>query len=293
MIVQGLYGQTSRVVINGVSAQINGTVIVLTQGELTKFIVIEGQVVLLSFGQQVTLNVGEQLNLRYAAGDWSKPLAEPGTSTLLEYDLIKDLPISLFDRPVPIPQSGYVQTQGGVNMRIAPDINAQLLFQVPAGETMSVLGISSDREWLHIRLGNGESGWMNAALLAQNLGEITQVYDETPQPPQRYGELATRAFVNVGAGGNLREAPDTAFRVKQTLPYGMEVTLLARSPYSPWVKVDSGNSIGWMALFTLRTESVIASLPIDYNVPLPPRATATPSFSYGGGHAYPNPDGGY
>ncbi len=293
LIVQGLYGQTSRVVINGVSAQINGTVIVLTQGELTKFIVIEGQVVLLSFGQQVTLNVGEQLNLRYAAGDWSKALAEPGTSTLLEYDLIKDLPISLFDRPVPIPQSGYVQTQGGVNMRIAPDINAQLLFQVPAGETMSVLGISSDREWLHIRLGNGESGWMNAALLARNLGEITQVYDETPQPPQRYGELATRAFVNVGAGGNLREAPDTAFRVKQTLPYGMEVTLLARSPYSPWVKVDSGNSIGWMALFTLRTESVIASLPIDYNVPLPPRATATPSFSYGGGHAYPNPDGGY
>ena len=293
MILQGLYGQSARLAINGVSVEINGTVIVLTQGQLTKFIAIEGQIHLRSYGQLITLNVGEQLNLGYPPGEWSKPLAAPARSSLLEYDLIKDLPIVLFDRPVPIPQPGYAQTQGGVNMRIAPDINAQLLFQVPAGETMAVLGISSDSEWLHIRLGNGETGWMSAALLAKNLGNISNVYDITPEPPQRYGKLATRAIVNVAAGGNLREAPDTAFRIKRTLPYGTEVELRARSPYSPWVKVDAGGDVGWMALFTLRTESVIGSLPIDYNVPLPPRATSTPSFSYGGGHAYPDPATGY
>lgn len=293
MILQGLYGQSARLAINGVSVEINGTVIVLTQGQLTKFIAIEGQIHLRSYGQLITLNIGEQLNLGYPVGDWSRPLAAPVRSSLLEYDLIKDLPILLFDRPVPIPQPGYAQTQGGVNMRIAPDINAQLLFQVPAGETMAVLGISSDGEWLHIRLGNGETGWMSAALLAQNLGEITAVYDITPAPPQRYGELATLAIVNVAAGGNLREAPDTAFRIRRTLPYGAEVHLRARSPYSPWVKVDTGSEVGWMALFTLRTESVIGSLPIDYRVPLPSRPTATPSFSYGGGHAYPDPAGGY
>ena len=293
MILQGLYGQSARVAINGVSVEINGTVIVLTQGQLTKFIAIEGQIHLRWYGQLITLNVGEQLNLGYSPGDWSRPLSAPARSTLLEYDLIKDLPIVLFDRPVPIPQPGYAQTQGGVNMRIAPDINAQLLFQVPAGETMAVLGISSDAEWLHIRLGNGETGWMSAPLLAKNLGDISNVYDITPEPPQRYGLLATRAIVNVPAGGNLREAPDTAFRVKRTLPYGTEVQLRARSPYSPWVKVDASGDVGWMALFTLRTESVIGSLPIDYFVPLPPRATATPSFSYGGGHAYPDPASGY
>ncbi len=293
MILQGLYGQSARVAINGVSVEINGTVIVLTQGQLTKFIAIEGLIHLRSYGQLITLNVGEQLNLGYPPGEWSKPLAAPARSSLLEYDLIKHLPIVLFDRPVPIPQPGYAQTQGGVNMRAAPDINAQLLFQVPAGETMAVLGISSDGEWLHIRLGNGETGWMSAALLAKNLGNISNVYDVTPEPPQRYGKLATRAIVNVPAGGNLREAPDTAFRVKRTLPYGREVNLLARSPYSPWAKVDADGDVGWMALFTLRTESVIGSLPIDYNVPLPPRPTSTPSFSYGGGHAYPDPASGY
>ena len=69
--------------------------------------------------------------------------------------------------------------------------------------------------------------------------------------------------------------------------------LLARSPYSPWVKVQADDDIGWMALFTLETEAVISSLPVDYDVPLPPRATSTPSFSYGGGHAHPDPEGGY
>ena len=293
MVIQGLYGQTSRVVVNGVSLRIDGTVIVLTQDTTTKFIAIEGQARLLAFGQFININAGEQLNFSYPPGDWRKPEGSMASPSLFEYDLVKDLPIVLFDRPVPIPQPGYVQTQGGVNMRIAPDIESQLLFQVPAGETMNVLGISSNREWLHIRLGNGETGWMSAGLLAKNLGEIKQVYDVTPLPPQRYGELGSRAFVNVAAGGNLREAPDTAFRVKGTLPYGTQVKLLARSPYSPWVKVNFAGEVGWMALFTLRSESVIASLPIDYNVPLPPRPTATPVFSYGGGHAYPDPSGGY
>ena len=293
LVIQSLYGQGARLVINGVSADINGTLIVLTQADKTKFIAIEGRARLVAYGNTAALNVGQQLDLRYAAGDWTRPLALPGKPERLEYDLIEHLPVALFDRPVPIPQPGFAQTQGGVNMRAAPDINSRLLFQVPAGETMGVLGISRDGEWLHIRFGNGETGWMSAELLVRNLGELTQVYDVTPAPPQRLGSHAQRASVNVAAGGNLREAPDTAFRVKRTLPYSMEVKLLARSPYSAWVQVQAGDDIGWMALFTLETRAVISSLPIDYDVPLPPRATPTPSFSYGGGHAYPDPKGGY
>lgn len=293
LVVQGLYGQGARVFINGVATEVNGTLVALTQADHTKFIAIEGQVALVAFGQTARLNVGEQLNLLYSPGDWTKPAQLPGRPVLLEYELIERLPILLFDRPVPIPQPGFAQTQGGVNLRVAPDINSRLLFQVPAGETMGILGISSDSEWLHIRFGNGETGWMSAELLAGRQGPIHKVYDLTPEPPQRYGAYGYRAVVNVPRGGNLREAPDTAFRVKRTLPSGMEVKLLARSPYSPWVQVDADGDIGWMALFTLQTEAVISSLPIDYDVPLPPRATPTPSFSYGGGHAYPDPAGGY
>ena len=293
LVIQGLYGQTARVFVNGVATEINGTLIVLTQADTTKFIVIEGTTLLVAYGHSATLRVGEQLNLRYAPGDWNRPAQLPGEPVLLEYELIKHLPIRLFDRPVPIPQPGFAQTQGGVNMRVAPDINSQLLFQVPAGETMGILGVSSDGEWLHIRFGNGDTGWMSAELLAGRHGQVQAVYDVTPLPPQRYGDLADRATVNVPRGGNLRAAPDTAFRVIRTLPDGTVVRLLARSPYSPWVKVEAGDDVGWMALFTLETEAVISSLPIDYDVPLPPRNTPTPSFSFGGGHAYPDPSGGY
>jgi uncharacterized protein YgiM (DUF1202 family) len=211
----------------------------------------------------------------------------------MEYDLVKNLPIVLFDRPVAIPQAGYVETQGMVNMRTAPDLNSQLLYQVPAGEVMSVLGVSSDSAWYHIRLGNGETGWMSADLLSQTLDVIENVYDTTPEPPQRVGDLGRMASVIVEQGGNLRTAPDVGFGVKQTVPFGSEVELIARSPYSPWVKVNTGNDEGWMALITLKTAAVISSLPIDYTVPLPTNPTATPSFSYGGGHAYPDPNGGF
>lgn len=293
LVVQSVYGRSAIVNINGVAAEINGTLIVVTQREMTRFIAVEGQILLVAFGHSVYLNVGQQLDMRYNEGDWTKPAQLPGEPGLLSYELIRDLPVTLFDRPLPIPQPGYAQTQGGVNMRAAPDINSRLLFQVPAGETMSVLGISRDGAWLHIRLGNGETGWMSAELLARNLGAIGPVYNQTPAPPQRFGAFADLASVNVPAGGNLREAPDTAFRVMRTLPFGMKLKLLARSPYSPWVKVNADGDIGWMALFTLETKSVISSLPIDYKAPLPPRATPTPSFSYGGGHAYPDPEGGY
>lgn len=300
LVLQSVYGRSAILNVNGVSAEINGSLIVMTQGNTTRFIAIEGQILLVAYGQTVQLNVGQQLNWRYRDGDWTKPEHLPGSPALLDIDLIERLPITLFDRPLPIPQPGYAQTQGGVNMRAAPDINSRLLFQVPAGETMSVLGISSDRQWLHIRLGNGETGWMSAELLARNLGEIGPAYDSTPEPPQRLGVYAELATVNVAAGGNLREAPDTAFRIKRGLPFGMQVKLLARSPYSPWVKVNADGDIGWMALFTLTTKAVISSLPIDHEVPLPPIAqaapTATPSssfFSYGGGHAYPDPESGY
>lgn len=300
LVLQSVYGRSAILNINGVSAEINGTLIVLTQGDATKFIAIEGQILLVAYGQSVNMKVGQQLNWRYRDGDWSKPEHLPGSPALLDLELIEQLPVTLFDRPLPIPQPGYAQTQGGVNMRAAPDINSRLLFQVPAGETMSVLGISGDRQWLHIRLGNGETGWMSAELLARNLGEIGPVYDLTPIPPQRLGVYAELATVNVAAGGNLREAPDTAFRIKRGLPFGMQVKLLARSPYSPWVQVNADGDIGWMALFTLTTKAVISSLPIDHEVPLPPIAQAAPTatppssfFSYGGGHAYPDPEGGY
>ena len=100
------------------------------------------------------------------------------------------------------------------------------------------------------------------------------------------GELGLKARVLAPVGVNLRNAPDVSFEKLTALPFGTEVDLLARSPYSPWVKVDVDGVIGWLALITLETQVVFEALPMDFDVPPPPPPTRVPgSF----GSAFPDP----
>ena len=292
LIVQGPYGQTSRIVINGVSIDLNGTLIVQTQGLETYFIVIEGQARLIAQGVSVSLLVGQQVSVPYSSMEFIRPAGAASNPVPLSLAMTENLPAALMDRPVQLPQPGYALTNGRVNMRAEPNIEGQLLYQVPPNEVLSILGENSERTWSHVRLGNAETGWMRSDLLARSIGQIEAVYDQTPVPPQRLGNIGNQATVRTSQGANLRSAPDVNFSVIRTLTAGTEITLLARSPYSPWVQVDTGSEVGWMALITLDTRAAIQFLPIDYNVPLPPRPTATPVFNFGGGHAYPDPSGG-
>jgi uncharacterized protein YgiM (DUF1202 family) len=195
----------------------------------------------------------------------------------------------LLDRPIMLPQPGYVITDGLVNLRAAPSTETELMLQVPAGEVMSVLGRNPFGDWYHVRLDTGETGWMLAELLIQDVGAVQAVYEATPLPPQRYGELGRLGRVLAPAGVNLRQAPDVSFPTITTLPDGTQVVIVARSPYSPWVKVEVNGITGWLALVTLDTEVVVDALPVDYNVPPPPDPTQVPgSF----GNAFPDPNGG-
>ncbi|MCU0515141.1 MAG: SH3 domain-containing protein [Anaerolineae bacterium] len=291
-ILQSFYGQSTRVVINGVSVDLNGTLAVQTDSAETLFSVLEGEAGLTILGQSRRVVAGQLLRVPYAPGSYALPAQAPLQPEALVRALIEHLPITLLDRPVLLPQPGYIITEANVNMRARPDANSLLLYAVPAGETLSLLGQNMARDWLHVRLGNGDTGWMRADLVGGQPGDITALYDATPVPPQRPGDLGTDASVIAPQGGNLRRAPDVGFPVIATIPEGTAVKLLERSPYSPWVKVDVNGTIGWMALITLETRAAISFLPVDYAVPLPPRPTATPVFRFGGGHAYPDPNSG-
>ncbi|MBL8132242.1 MAG: SH3 domain-containing protein, partial [Anaerolineae bacterium] len=120
-------------------------------------------------------------------------------------------------------------------------------------------------------------------------GAISALYTATPLPPQRLGELGTRARVRAADGANLRSGPDLGFRAIARVGNGTLVDLVARSPYSPdWLKVNVGGTVGWMSLLTLDTQAFLEALPIDWNAPLPPTPTPLPgSF----GNAFPDPEG--
>lgn len=278
--------QTSGIVINGTSLVLGGTVLIQTREAETLFVNLGGVARVLARGQEQPLLTGEQISVPYAPGDFTVPAGPPSAARPLDVALGANLPVGLLDRPLQLPQPGYVTTAGQVNLRAAPNREAALVLQIPAGEVMSVLGRNEAGNWLHVQLSSGLTGWMLAELLVQNTGVIQAVYEATPLPPQRYGALGTTAKVVAPAGLNLREAPDVQFGLIVTLPVGSSVNLLARSPYSPWVKVENGGIVGWAALIALETQAVINALPIDYNVPPPPAPTRIPgSF----GNAFPDP----
>lgn len=288
-VVQGPYGLFTRLVINGTSIALEGTLLVQTHGNTTAFMVIEGDATIIVLGRDYLLYAGQQIIVPYNPDNFTIPATVPVGVEPLNPVWTAGLPVQILDRPVELPQPGYALTSGRVNMRAAPGTSERLLYQVPSDSVLSILGTNPDRDWYHIRLGNGETGWMRADLLTVNTGAISAVYNATPIPPQRFGDLGRVAQVVAPGGGNLRTAPDTYFPVITTLPPGTQVALLARSPYSPWVKVDAGGQIGWLALITIETRAAVAFLSVDYDASLPPRPTAQPVFDFGGGHAYPDP----
>lgn len=286
-VVQTPFATPTNIAINGVSIGLNGTLMVQTIGNQTIFAGLSGQTSLYSAGQEQLLRPGQQSTVTYNPADFSVPLSAPDFPALLDESLVHNFPVALLDRPITLPQPGYVTTDGAVNLRVAPNTDAGVIIQVPAGQVLSVLGRDESSQWYHVRLDSGETGWMFAQLLIQNVGDIQAVYSSTPLPPQRYGELGTAGKVVAPAGVNLRQAPDISFALITTVPNSAIVTLLARSPYSPWVKVNFNNVVGWVALIALETNAIIDALPIDYNVPPQPAPTRVPgSF----GNAFPDPN---
>ena len=278
--------QTTGIVINGTSLVLNGTVMVQTHEAETVFVNLSGISRVLALGQEQPLLTGEQISVAYNPGDFSVPAGPPSPARPLDINLAANIPVGLLDRPLHLPQPGYVTTSGIVNLRTEPTAQGGLIYEVPAGEVMSVLGRNTAGDWLHVRLNNGLTGWMFADLLTQRTGTIQSTYEATPLPPQRYGDLGRTARVVAPAGVNIRQAPDVQFGRIVTLPPDTTLTLLMRSPYGPWVKVENSGVTGWAALIALETEAIIESLPIDFDVPPPPPPTRVPgSF----GNAFPDP----
>jgi uncharacterized protein YgiM (DUF1202 family) len=289
LLLQSPLGQTARFVVNGVSIILDGTMMAYTRPDATLFLSLSGLASVMSVGQEQPLWAGQQITIPHA-GDYGVPTAPPMGGSPFDAAVLRNLPVALLDRPVTPPQPGTVITQGAVNLRVSPDVYSAVLVQVQAGEVMAVLGRNPAGDWLHVRRTNGETGWMLAELLGQNLGVLEAVYESTPLPPQRYGELGNRGRVLAPDGVNLRVGPDLLFSSLGRLADGTIVNLLARSPYSPWVKVEASGMSGWVALVTLETQAFIDALPIDFNAP-PLPATPVPTRPPGSfGNAFPDPN---
>lgn len=298
-IYQSAQGSPVRIVINGISLYLNGTILIHTDAgasagaadgsrpPTTTFVALSGVSSVTAFGTETPLLTGQEITFTHAVDDFTRPLNPPAAAVPFNTVMLQNLPVALLDRPVILPQPGNVATQGAVNMRSAASTDAGVIVQVPGGEILAVLGRSTDEAWLHVRRDTGETGWMLAELLSQNIGAITAIYDATPLPPQRYGAGSSTGRVTAPAGVNLRSGPDPSYSVVAPLFEGTVVTLIARSPYGPWVQVDSAGTRGWVALVALQTTAFLDALPVDPGAPPPPEPTVQPGMF---GNAFPDPN---
>lgn len=276
-----------RIAINGSSLDFTGTVLVATDDNNTIFVGLEGQASILAQGQQQILYAGEAITVAHPSGNVSSASAPPSAPFPFDPTLVSNLPVPLFDRPLILPQPGFASTQGSTNLRVSPDVYSGVVTQVPGGQVLTILGSNPDQSWYHVRLTDGETGWMLANLLAANVGTISAIYTQTPLPPQRLGDLGTRAKVNAPNGANLRRGPDATFPAIGIVADGTVVDLVARSPYqNGWIKVNDNGTIGWLSLLTLETQAYIDALPIDYSAPPFPTPTRIPGTF---GNAFPEP----
>ncbi len=277
----------TRVVVNGVSIDLLGAMVVYTTPDATVFASLYGGLRILVAGTTTVFWAGQQISIPFSGGDYSSPAGAPLGAVLLDTAALANLPLALLDHPIIMPQPGFVSTQGLVNLRAAPSTDAALLAEVPTGVILSVLGSNPAGDWYHVQTTFGLSGWMFAELLSQNVGTISATYENTPGAPVRFGTPTLTATVIAPDGVNLRDAPDVTFNAVSLVPFGAAVNLVARSPYSPWVSVDYNGITGWLALITLETNAYIDALPIDYNVPPPPEPTRIPGTW---GNAFPDPN---
>jgi len=271
---------------------VTGALVIRTIDATTVFVALSGQNSAIVQGIEYPLWTGQQIVVNYSPGNFSQPIGMVEVTSPLDVSLIEHLPTGLLDQPVWLPQPGYAVTEGTVNMRAEPSLSGQLVGQVPPDELLTILGSNAAGDWYHVSLSNGISGWMFGELLNLNMVSQVQSYQSTPVPPQRYGTLNTIARVRAPAGLNVRENPSTSFPAVMVLQNGAQVNLVARSPYSPWVKIadDNGNTLGWVAVVALDTRSNVNALPVDTNVP-PPPAPPIPTLGPGAfGNAFPDPN---
>ena len=113
-------GQTARLVINGVSLDLNGTLAVQTTANETSFFTLSGDVRATAGGQQRTSGAGQEMSVQHIEGDFTRPSTAVSEPRPFRQGRVEYLPLPLLDRPVQLAQGGVATTPGPVNLRTAP-----------------------------------------------------------------------------------------------------------------------------------------------------------------------------
>jgi SH3-like domain-containing protein len=197
---------------------------------------------------------------------YSAAVSAQSVSPAAPYDpaLVAHLPTEILPtiEVVALPGDGEVIQPTPLYSR--PALQAASNAQAQAGRPISVLGRSSDGQWLHVRTYDGRIGWVPRAALDVRVPGEMPVYDEAPPLPVRpFGSL--QGYVKTDAERSiLRAGPGQEFDRVATVPFWTDLALYGRSADDQWLYVETGDGTrAWIStvLISPSTPYVLAELP--------------------------------
>lgn len=139
-----------------------------------------------------------------------------------------------------------------LNLRKGPGPGYESVGQLVLGDTVTLLGRTSNKAWLKVLTAGGVEGWATQRYIKAN-GLIT------PLPVLADAD----AWASVSAGTlNVRQGPGTEFEVILTLTKGTLVTVLGRTADRLWAKILVEGIEGWANTGRLKINIPLSFLPV-------------------------------
>lgn len=161
----------------------------------------------------------------------------------------------------------------GVNVRLFPEIGAEVIGFVSAGWRAPATGRSPDNQWVRVDF-NGEEGWLGFPVI-NVFGDLNSLPVADPRTIPYGGFESPRAGLTsatssiagrlADSGMRVRAGPSRAYPVLANAPRYTVFPLLGRTISNGWVQVNFEGTLGWVAVryVEILGNASIVDLPVD------------------------------
>ena len=152
-----------------------------------------------------------------------------------------------------------------LNVRAQPSMLSEKVGEVKRGDTITILGRNEFNNWLQAALPNNRLGWVH--VLYVNLPfpvfELEIVNNPTTAVAINDNENITMTATINSSLNQIRTGPNILAAQTGKLTVGTEVTVVARSQFNTWVKINlPPGDIGWVSILFIDLNVPIMTLPV-------------------------------
>ncbi len=162
---------------------------------------------------------------------------------------------------------------GSLNVRTGPGVGYPIRTTVNQCQGMSLVGRSSNSQWVQVRLPGGYEGWVNASYIKANVTVSSLVMSDNPPPaptavptPESTeipGPVREPLGTVITSQVDVREQPSNGAALVTVIQKDQGMSLLGRTEDSSWVHVQlPGGYKGWLPASAITANVQLGNLPV-------------------------------